>query len=187
MSQPSQPTQLVESPPEAYPRRTDGAEARLPLDGDTKKLLKEARMTLSASLSRKLAARAPFIASLLGMVISMSSVVFFFVEDDFRRILGVTAGLFFLLLAIWYAAHPFFREERVYLELRREVDEFIDLTRQLHYAAIQGDDAAFESIEERIPAQVEIVIDAARRSEPLRPRESSGVSRPHAVSESTFG
>ena len=37
--------------------------------------------------------------------------------------------------------------------------------RELHYAAIRGDTAAFESIRERVPAQVEIVIDTARKSE----------------------
>ena len=55
-------------------------------------------MTRDSSFSRKLAARAPLIASVAGMLISLSS-VFYFVEDDFRRILGVTAGLFCLLLA----------------------------------------------------------------------------------------
>ena len=122
-------------------------------------------MTLRRSLWRKLGARAPFIASVLGMVISMSSVIFFFVEDDFRRILGVTAGLFCLLLAIWYAAHPFVKNERKYPKLRGEVNKFVDLAKELHHAAVRGDEAAFESIKERVPAQVDVVIDAARKSE----------------------
>ena len=122
-------------------------------------------MTLRTSLLRKLGARAPFIASVLGMVISMSSVFFFFVEDDFRRILGVTAGLFFLLLAVWYAAHPFVKNERKYPELRGEVYKFVDLARELHHAAVRGDEAAFKSIKERVPAQVETVIETARKSE----------------------
>ena len=116
------------------------------------------------SLSRKVGARAPLMASVAGMSLILSSVVFFFVEDDFRRILGVTAGLFCLLLAIWYAAHPFITEERNYPELRRDVEGFIDLTRELHHAAIRGDAAAFESIQKSIPDQVEIVIETARRS-----------------------
>jgi hypothetical protein len=99
------------------------------------------------------------------MVISLGSVVFFTVEDDFRRILGVTAGLFFLLLAIWYAAHPFVRNERQNVELRGEVYKFVDLAREMHHAARRGDAEAFESIRERVPAQVEMVIDTARKSE----------------------
>ena len=118
------------------------------------------------SLSRKWAIRAPLLASVVGMFVSLGS-VFFFVEDDFRRILGVTAGLFFLLLAVWYAAHPFVRNERRYPELRGEVVKFVDLAKELHYAAVRGDDDAFETIKDEVPAQAETVIDTARKSEPF--------------------
>ncbi len=116
------------------------------------------------SFSRKMVARAPLFASVAGMMISLGS-VFFFVEDDFRRILGVTAGLFSLLLAVWYAAHPFVKNERRYPELRGEVVKFVDLAKELHNAAVRGDDDEFESIKEKVPAQVETVIDTARKSE----------------------
>ena len=95
---------------------------------------------------------------------TLSSVVFFFVEDDFRRILGVTAGLFCLLVAIWYAAHPFLQDEHTHPEFRSQVRGFVDLTTELHYAALRGDEAGFESIRERIPDQVQAVIDTARKS-----------------------
>lgn len=124
--------------------------------------------TDNTSFSRKLAARAPLFASVAGMVISLSS-VFFFVEDDFRRILGVTAGLFCLLLAVWYATHPFVKNERRYTELRGEVVKFVGLAKELHHAAVRGDDDEFESIKDRVPAQVETVIDMARKSEPIGP------------------
>ncbi len=122
-------------------------------------------MTTEISLARRCAARAPLVASMAGGSLVLTSVVFFFVEDDFRRILGVTAGLFFLLLAIWYAAHPFVMNERQNPELRGEVHKFIELARKLHYAAREGDTDAFESIKEKVPAQVEMVIDTARKSE----------------------
>ena len=125
-------------------------------------------MTTQTSFSRKLAARAPLIASVVGMLISLGS-VFYFVEDDFRRILGVTAGLFCLLLAVYYATHPFIKNERHYPELRGEVVKFVGLAKELHHAAVQGDDHAFESIKDRVPAQVETVIDTARKSEPVGP------------------
>ena len=138
------------------------------------------------SLWRKTGARAALVTSMVGMTIVLTSVIFFFVEDDSRRILGVTAGLLFLLLAIYYAAHPFFKEERTYLELRREVDVFLDLTTELHYAAIRGDHTAFESITQRVPAQVEILIETARKSRavgsggtgewPIRPTGTKGTS-----------
>ena len=102
------------------------------------------------------------------MLISLGS-VFYFVEDDFRRILGVTAGLFCLLLAVYYATHPFVKNERRYPELRGEVVKFVDLAKELHHAAVRGDDDTFESIKDRVPAQVETVIDTARKSEPVSP------------------
>ena len=126
-------------------------------------------MTPSSSFSRTLAGRAPLFASVAGMVISMGSAGFFFGEDDFRRILGVTAGLFCLLLAVWFAAHPFVKNERRYPELRGEVVKFVDLARGLHDAAVRGDEDAFESIKEKVPAQVETVIDTARKSEAVEP------------------
>ncbi len=157
-------THLSESHAAVYRQGSDDATARVHPDRTTP--LKEAGMTTHNSLARRLAARAPLLASLAGITIALSSVIFFFVEDDFRRILGVTAGLFCLLLAIWYAAHPFIKNERAYPELRRELGEFVDLARELHYAAMRGDEAACESIKERMPVQAEIVIDTARKSEP---------------------
>ncbi len=122
-------------------------------------------MTTESSFSRNLAGRAPLFASAAGMVISLSSAFLFFGEDDFRRILGVTVGLFCLLLAVWFAAHPFVKNERRYPELRGEVVKFVDLAKELHHAAVRGDADAFQSIKERVPAQVETVIDTARKSE----------------------
>ena len=122
-------------------------------------------MTTDPSFSRRLAARTPLFASVAGTLISLSSAVFFFGEDDFRRILGVTVGLFCLLLAVWFAAHPFVKNERRYPELRGEVVKFVDLAKELHHAAVRGDADAFQSIKEKVPAQVETVIDTARRAE----------------------
>ncbi len=124
------------------------------------------------SFWRKMGARAALVTSMVGMTIVLTSVIFFFVEDDFRRILGVTAGLFFLLLSIWYAGHPFLKEERTYLDLRRELDVFVGLAKELNQAAVQGDDEAFESIAERLPAQVEVLVETARKS---RARDPAGV------------
>ncbi len=93
---------------------------------------------------RKMAGRASLVTSMIGMTVVLTSVIFFFVEDNVPRVLGVTAGLFFLLLSIYYATRPFLMDDRSYLDLRREVALFYDLMRELHYASIRGDDAAFE-------------------------------------------
>ena len=121
-------------------------------------------------------ARVPMLAALTGMTTAFTSVVFYFGEDDFRRPLGVAVGFGFVLLAIWYAAHPFIKNERDYPELRKEVVEFIDLARQLHYAAMLGDNDAFESIETRMPAQA-MVVEAARKSLPSDAAEDARIAR----------
>ena len=124
------------------------------------------------SFSRRLAARVPLVASLLGMTVAFTSVVFFFGEDDVRRPIGVAVGFAFVLMAIWYAAHPFLKNERDYPELRSEVNKFVELARELHYAAIAGDEAEFASIEAKVPTQVGVVVEMARKSRPLRAQES---------------
>ncbi len=133
-------------------------------------------MNTNDSLARRLAARVPLLASLTGMTAAFTSVVFYFGEDDFRRPLGVALGFGFVLLAIWSAAHPFVKDERHYPELRREVDKFIDLTRGLHDAAMMGDNDTFESIEATMPAQVAIVVEAARKSRPSDAAEGARVA-----------
>ena len=118
---------------------------------------------------RKMAGRRSLVTSMVGMTIVLTSMIFFFVDDGTQRVLGVTAGLFFLLLSIYYAVRPFLTDERSYLDLRREIDLLHDLMRELHYASIRGDDAAFESIKKRVPALVEMLIETARNSEAPRP------------------
>ena len=61
------------------------------------------------------------------------------------------------------AGGPFVKNERRYTELRGEVVKFVGLAKELHHAAVRGDDDEFESIKDRVPAQVETVIDMARQ------------------------
>ena len=62
----------------------------------------------------------------------VASVVFFYVEDDLRRLVAVTFGLGFLTASVWFAANPFVRNSRRFAPLRGEIEEFIDLVRALH-------------------------------------------------------
>lgn len=115
---------------------------------------------------RKLGARAAVVTSVAGTTIVLLSVLFLFVDNTTGQILGVSLGLVLLVLAVYYTANPFVRNERVYLALREEVDVLLDTTRELHYAAIRGDFEAFDSIEKRVPKQVDALIAAARKSGP---------------------
>ncbi len=52
---------------------------------------------------------------------------------------AVAVGILFLLAGTWYAANPFFKDDREYLRLpmRAEVDRFTGLLRQLNAAAVE--------------------------------------------------
>ena len=66
----------------------------------------------------------------------ISSVVFFYVEDDLRRLVSVTVGLAVLITGIWFAANPFIHNGRRFITLREEVDGFIGLVRELNQQAL---------------------------------------------------
>ena len=79
----------------------------------------------------------PVATAILGVTLGISSVVFFYVEDDLRRLVSVTLGLAILMTSVWFAANPFLHNGRRYLALREEVDEFIGLVRELNLQALE--------------------------------------------------
>ena len=89
-------------------------------------------MTNSRRGTRALPRYIPVTSAALGIVVVVSSVVFFYVEDDLRRLAAVTFGLGFLLASIWFTAHPFLKNSRRYTPFRSEVDGFIGLARTFH-------------------------------------------------------
>ncbi len=86
--------------------------------------------------SRVIASYIPVATAVLGITLVVSSVVFFYVEDDLRRLVSVTLGLAILITGIWFAANPFIHNGRRFITLREEVDGFIDLVRQLNQQAL---------------------------------------------------
>ncbi len=81
---------------------------------------------------RTLASYIPVITAVVGVTLVATSVVFFFVDDDQRRITWVTIGLGILLISVWFAANPFTRKPRRFHAPRSEVVGFLDLVRLLH-------------------------------------------------------
>lgn len=90
-------------------------------------------------LSRKLVAHLPLILSVTGMTLVFASVVILYFESATGRVVSVSLGLLLLLGGIWYAANPFFKNERKYFALRSELDQFIRLVRELNHASVAGD------------------------------------------------
>ena len=91
-------------------------------------------MTRKKPLLNQLAVELPLLSAVLGMALIFASVVFFIFAEDSRRIFAVSAGLFFMLLAIWFTANPFIVNTRVNDPLRGEVRSFLALIRKVSAA-----------------------------------------------------
>ncbi len=103
-------------------------------------------MTRKKLLLNQLAVELPLLSAVLGMVLIFASVVFFMFTEDSRRIFAVSAGLFFMLLAIWFTAKPFIVNTRVNDPLRGEVRSFLALIRQVS-AANESEDGEAQMVE----------------------------------------
>jgi putative Mn2+ efflux pump MntP len=74
-----------------------------------------------------------FGALVVAMLLVYSTVTV--IVDDYTRVLAITAGLLILIVGIWYASNPFLTSERRYIQLREEVQQFIQLSRRLNRVA----------------------------------------------------
>jgi len=81
----------------------------------------------------------PVASAALGIIVVVSSVVFFYMGHDLRRLVAVTFGLGFLLASTWFAAHPAFRNSRLYAPFRSEVEALIDLARTLNRQVVASE------------------------------------------------
>ena len=93
------------------------------------------------TLKRKIAIYLPFMSAIVGMTIVFGSVAIFYVENPPTRMATIAGGLLVFLAGMWFAANPYITNERRYVGLRGEVDDFIGLVRQLNRAAVGIDPA----------------------------------------------
>ena len=94
--------------------------------------------------TRTLTSYLPLISAAVGNLVIVSSVVFFWVEDDMRRLVAVTFGLGFLTASVWFAANPIIRNTRRFMAMRKEVETLV-WARLLNRQVAEG--AAPEDIE----------------------------------------
>lgn len=88
--------------------------------------------------TRALTTYIPVVTAILGITLVVTSVVFFYVESDLRRLMSVTLGLGIILMSVWFAANPIIKNSRRFESLRGKVDEFLDLTRLLNELVVEG-------------------------------------------------
>ncbi len=84
---------------------------------------------------------------LLGMLTAFGGVLL--LEDRFHVLLAVVAGILLIEAGVWQLASPILPSQRKYVELRQEVDDFIQRVRTLNRAALAArsedpDPAAWE-------------------------------------------
>ncbi len=100
------------------------------------------------------------VASIIGMIIIMSS--FLFTGDLLAWYGAVILGLVIVLVGFWYGANPILTSERRYLALRSEVDGFIRLVRRLNTLAVtSGSSEEFQQIKTAMLKSVERMAELA--------------------------
>ncbi|MEE9132783.1 MAG: hypothetical protein V3U13_04415 [Gemmatimonadota bacterium] len=96
-------------------------------------MAKEGRSTWRRTFNRYIG----LATAVVGVTIVLSS--FVFLSEFFYWYLTVALGLLVALLGFLYGVNPFFTNERRYLALRKELDDFIRLVHRLNTAAITPD------------------------------------------------
>ncbi len=92
--------------------------------------------------------------AVIGIAIILSSS--FFAGNLFAWYATVTVGLMIVLAGFLYGAYPFLTNERRYIALRKEVDRFVGLVRQLNAAATSvGSDEELERVKSAMLDSVE--------------------------------
>ncbi len=72
----------------------------------------------------------------IGMVIVFAAVLLIPPANLQIQLVVVLVGVLLIEAGVWGLTNPFLPNERQYVQLREEVDDFIDLVRQLNSAAV---------------------------------------------------
>jgi hypothetical protein len=133
---------------------------------------------------RKLRRVVDMIVPFIGIALVLGAVLFI-VELRFQVIV-VILGILVIEAGIWKVAHPLLPEERRYLALRKEGDDFIRLIRRLNLAALElktgGSPVAVQQVEQ-LRAEMTQAIDrmvqvAGKTQAEMDAAESATADRP---------
>ena len=113
-------------------------------------------MTQSTDWTRKIIPRVPFVMAIVGMIIVFGGLGLFYLESPTAKIGSVSTGLLLFLGGFFIASNPFFKNQRRYMGLRGQLDDFIGLVRQLNEAAVSRSiPEQFHRIKSEMHASVE--------------------------------
>lgn len=111
------------------------------------------------SWRRKVNRYAALAAAIVGVAIVLSS--FLFLQDLLWWYVTVAVGLIIALGGFVYGIYPFLTSERQFPALREEVDDFIELVRQLNTAAVSRSTGELERVRSEMVASVERMAELA--------------------------
>ncbi len=125
--------------------------------------------------SRRLVYHVPFLVVVVGMTLVFAGVVSLYPRNTNAGIAAVTVGIFSLLMGVWYAGNPYFKNEWRYLRLRAEVNGFIGLVRQLNVAACAKQPERVQGMTAEMHESVERMRDLAGKEDaPSSHEENAG-------------
>lgn len=108
---------------------------------------------------------------LLGTAVVLTAVLFL-PDNLLLQLVVVVGGILLVEAGVWRLTNPFLPSERSNDELRREVDDFLDLVRELDRAAVDARADATGEVERRVDA-----IAAAMQESVARMRTQAGVRK----------
>jgi hypothetical protein len=106
------------------------------------------------------------ILPVLGIVLVLAAVLFIW-QNLYLQLGVVILGIFLIEAGIWKLAHPLLPSQRRYTALRAEVDDFIDLVRELNTAGVEREagnvaaEADMAALRERMVDSVDRMVDYA--------------------------
>jgi hypothetical protein len=106
------------------------------------------------------------ILPVLGIVLVLAAVLFLW-QNLYLQLGVVILGIFLIEAGIWKLAHPLLQSQRRYTALRTEVDDFIDLVRELNTAGVEREagnvaaEADMAALRERMVDSVDRMVDYA--------------------------
>lgn len=125
--------------------------------------------TEPTSFRRKFNRYVSLVTATIGVLVILSS--FLFTGNLQAWYASVVIGLVIVLIGFWYGANPILTNERRYLALRSEVDDFIGLVRKLNREAVtSGPSEEFQQIKAAMLESIQRMTEfAGKDSEPPAP------------------
>lgn len=128
---------------------------------------------------------AKLVLPIVGLLLAFLGVLF--LEGNIPKLFAVLAGILLVEAGVWNAANPFGRTPRKYLELRSEVDGFLEQVRHLNAAATEARMFQDSGSWQRYRTTVDAMHDAVERMARVAGKEEGMKDLPPASEDPVGG